>query len=1091
MTTGWISILDFKRKKSNAQNIESKNNRYDYDAPIDMDTPAAVEKQKDKITAPSDEKPDKRGIMAYPRIELFYDLLMDRLHAAAELFLSKKFTLIINALPRNHETGVRIEVSRFEGVNLGYAGVQRQRILLEGGKEARVSGLDKNWDWIKNSTFAVEEGEAVVSTQNYDMFRKGEYGLEDIQKVGMGKLSDYFKNILSPDGSGQPTEAQENEYPILNHHFDIKEYRYLSLPLIQFAEFDGIVHIIYHDDDHKQFVKITNTGREEIRKDTIGILIKLFSREYEGHILDWDIVEGEKYKEQSLQDALTDQLYLAYSREKDKKYNPILEELGYREYYRLHRLYFLDRITLNKEVPETIRKQYNQIAIMSILIDSYAHNISAHSLTALEWWFKQRAELLEKRERLEEVFDGDFADIPLITSGQPLDNEIHPLLRFLLDKGAFWTGLTRAHNFGGKISSLYSVLWHDFVNNPLYLGTIAFSEEILKLNINITFLKRVKEEAGVRFKKKVELDGKFVSIDLSQFIGASLPEEDLSKSRFILPGKQYAAIKARLKECKAFFPGGVVGRHAFFTILENEIRNVKHFPPKELKRMKRDGLTLNISIEEDNYDDSDKATYYKIGVWIKNPVDLDKDLVFKRLNNLWGDIITEETNRPKLGGIFQDKVCAAMLFTNSFASVQDKQDKRGKRYYPWVKVGSSPNLKYKKGDIIEDIELTARRYFLPEFEESKGFFEDIYEPHWGYYKKFFHLWKGENIYQPKDPKNLGGDWENLSRFRFVHLPEDAGLAFNKCREAGIIRIIHENAGDSETAYRLWLNQWMAGKTPEGRAYFSFNVKPIDKAQFQLSALLEWAHKGAHFYNNRKHQQLLIEKHNNSPMEELNLLHGTEKSAPKGEGICRFRSHGILQQYFCGSKAIREAELSPALAAELFETLATRVCIFDNRLANRMEQANKEVIKSQLHCEIHTEDVEQWLAIQKEGFNRFHFLVVHLSFIEAFRDKNGKKKYSEDDIGAFIQEQVLQGKPADKNFILAITTGRGRTQWWTKLKEQDDKNEEKGTSPPSGLPYGAFVTFRPVESLIAAVENSIGMKDDIELKYRLVKILFGS
>ncbi|MCO6491738.1 MAG: hypothetical protein J5I98_25205 [Phaeodactylibacter sp.] len=1058
-----------------------------------MSTSTAIEKQKDNVPPTIPAKPDMRGIMAYPQIELFYDLLMDRLHMAVGLFLTEKFMLIINALPRNHEVGTRIEVPRFEGVELGYVGVQRQRILLEGDKASRVTGLDGNWDWLKNSIFELDQKQAVVSTKNYERFRAGAYRLEDILEVGMGRLSKYFEGILKPDENVQLTEAQKNEYPILDHHFDITQYRHLSLPLIQFAEFDGIVHIIYHENDHKQFVKITNLGKEELRKDTVGIMIKLFSREYEGLILDWDIVEGEKYKEQSLQDALAERLYLAHTKASGRKFNPILEELKYREYYQLHQLYFSDRFGLNKNIPETIRRQYHQIAILSILIDSYAHNISAHSLTALEWWFKQRAELLEKRERAEEIFDGDFADIPLITSGQPLDNEIHPLLRFLLDKGAFWTGLTRAHNFGGKISSLYSVLWHDFVNNPLYLGTIAFSEEILKLNINVTFLKRIKEEEGVRFEKKVELDGKFVSIDLSRLVVPVLPVEDMKKSKFIIPGKKFGAISERLKACKAFFPGGVVGRHAFFTILENEIRNVKHFPPEELRQMKRHGLTLNISIEEDNYDDSDKATYYKIGVWIKNPVQLDQELFLRRLTNLWEDIITKETNRPKLGGIYQDKVCAAMLFNNSFASVQDKAGHRGKRYYPWVKVGSSPNLKYKEGAVIEEIELTARRYFLPEFQKSKELFDSIYEPHSGYYKKFIHLWRGENIYSPDNLNNLSGEWENLSRFRFVHLPKDASKAFNQCREAGVIRIIHENAGDSETAYRFWLNQWMAGKTPENQAYFKFNVRPVEKNQFQLSALLEWTEEGARFYSSRKHKKVLNEKSNHRPLERINLIHGSEKNAPKSKNkdICRFRSHGILQQYFCGRKKIREAEMSPALAAELFETLATRICIFDNRLANRMEQANKEVVKEQLHCEIYPEDVEQWQSIRQGGFSRFHFLVVHLSFIEAFRDKDGKKKYSEDDIGAFIQDQVLQGKKAADNFILVVTTGRGRTQWWSKLKDQDEKNETAGKAPLAGLPYGAFVTFRPVESLIAAVENSIGKKDDVELKYRLTKILFGS
>jgi hypothetical protein len=36
--------------------------------------------------------------------------------------------------------------------------------------------------------------------------------------------------------------------------------------------------------------------------------------------------------------------------------------------------------------------------------------------------------------------------------------------------------------------------------------------------------------------------------------------------------------------------------------------------------MKEKGLTLNISLEEDSYDKDMGYAYYKIGIWIKNPV---------------------------------------------------------------------------------------------------------------------------------------------------------------------------------------------------------------------------------------------------------------------------------------------------------------------------------------------------------------------------------------------------------------------------------------------------------------------------------------
>jgi hypothetical protein len=63
------------------------------------------------------------------------------------------------------------------------------------------------------------------------------------------------------------------------------------------------------------------------------------------------------------------------------------------------------------------------------------------------------------------------------------------------------------------------------------------------------------------------------------------------------------------------------------------------------------------------------------------------------------------------------------------------------------------------------------------------------------------------------------------------------------------------------------------------------------------------------------------------------------------------------------------------------------------------------------------------------------------------------------------------------FFLVITSGRGRTEWWKTL---DNKPHLKN-----------FTTFRPVESLIDAVEKATIKNDDIELKYNLVKILFGS
>jgi hypothetical protein len=63
----------------------------------------------------------------------------------------------------------------------------------------------------------------------------------------------------------------------------------------------------------------------------------------------------------------------------------------------------------------------------------------------------------------------------------------------------------------------------------------------------------------------------------------------------------------------------------------------------------------------------------------------------------------------------------------------------------------------------------------------------------------------------------------------------------------------------------------------------------------------------------------------------------------------------------------------------------------------------------LFCDIYSEKVDIWQRVKQGGFDQFHFLVVHLSFLEAFRDEHDQKMYSENDIGEFIEREVLQGK----------------------------------------------------------------------------------
>ena len=434
--------------------------------------------------------------------------LQDRLHLTTERhILQHRFTLFVNTLPRKKTTFI----NRFENVPLVYAGVPRQRELMEGSRKQWNPDLDEHWNYLDVTDLS--SSTAVVSSQLYREFNLGSYKLEDIPRVGMGTLEDYFASILHPEKTNKkPTPRQIAEYHILKSRFNIHEDLYLSIPLIQFGEFDGIIHMVYTPQD----VKYMNTF-------AIGNAIKAYSGMYEDLILAWDLVGRNPEKTEAIRLPINKYFYDQINR------NPILRELKYDVYYKKYLPYLTDRIRVNDQVIHSkVYTPYLKTAIISIMIDSYAHNISAHSLVALNWWFKRRAESLRnhteahtleveeakdiisdylpegfEKDRLMDLLqpwmEGQFvkepeADNDVISYPGSLAREIQPLLKFLMQKGAFWSGIARDNHFGGESRSMFSLLWEEFINNPLYLGTIAKSEDIHKISLYIIKYEPKEEE---------------------------------------------------------------------------------------------------------------------------------------------------------------------------------------------------------------------------------------------------------------------------------------------------------------------------------------------------------------------------------------------------------------------------------------------------------------------------------------------------------------------------------------------------------------------------------------------------------------------
>lgn len=1051
------------------------------------------------------ENSNIKAIMAFPDINTFYDLLYDRIHACLENLLTQKFTFFINALPRDHEEGTIIQEPRFGDSALIYAGLEMQKKLL-GTPVNPHPELEAAWDFLpqpkkKSGSFSASEGKAggVI----YQLFKTGKYSLAQIE---IKSLESYFERQLTgysaqPDG---PNQEQEQEFAILSSYFpEVENYAYISLPLIQFAEFDGVVHIIFNQEEKNAFVHPDDTPNLQ----SIGMLIKMISREYEGIIFDWDIVGSNQYRRSIIQSVVNPAANADLF--KTMFTNPILSELKYQEYYSKHLEYAWLRIKLSDDVPialhgkdDTISKQEAQIehllrrnAVMAIMIDSFTHNISAHSLVALERWYKQRAIAhgsypLNIKEELAKYSE----KVPLVTEDLYFDEEIQQLLRFLLEKGAFWTGLTREKNFGGVVNNFFKVLWSDFFLNPLYLGTIANTENILKLRVYISFLQADQVDSSSLLRtKKIQQGGHFLTIDMGKYNAAAAESSLVGDfvSGFIKKGKNFELLKAQLENINIFLPGGIVGEHALFTIIENEIRNVKHIPKKELELLAETGLRLHISFEKgwmkpaDGTDGHDAPLdlsphYYKVGVWLDHAVELNFAKIEDRLRRLGMDIITEDSKLPRLGGTYQDKVCAGMLFNETFLEVEQKElSERHKAFYPWIKAGYGPVMHTLTEHVFEDLEVSHRRFFNEEsHEEAKKEIEGYlnYQKN-GVYKKFFHLWNGAEVQTLSNLGSLNSDWENLSRFRFIQVDEAIPFeqAFDALREKGIVRILKQPAQNIEQAYHLWLKDWLnVDHNKPIQIYF-------EEGHEESAAVLgdiSWDGIQAIWGGTELP---------NAATRTIYLTH--QNGNGKGNPLAiKYRNHGVLIQYYCQNNSVKDwpnYAMPAHLVLELIETLYTQVCIWDSRIHKWFGSMTAEKMET-LGCYAYEEDLDVWNSVRdrtKNGLFDFNFLVMHLSFIEKFTDASGRK-YTEENINKFIDNEILMGRPRPHNFLLVITSGRGRNLWNETLNKASKDRQ-------NSIHYNSFVTFRSVEALLEATEKSFIKMDDFDLKYSLLKILFGS
>ena len=718
------------------------------------------------------------------------------------------------------------------------------------------------------------------------------------------------------------------------------------------------------------------------------------------------------------------------------------------------------------------RERLFKTALISILIDSFAHNIAAHALSGIEAWLNRRLQYWNHpREELRDLDleDKTFYDyepkkltysklirykwkeLPELSAPilpPSLDDEWYKFMCYLHGKAFFWSGVVQEEIFGGDIVSWFDILF-EFADNPFFIGNITALEGYRKVKF-IVHLNNKKYE--------------FLEVDLSGLLEEFTDEEKLNFSEdeddiyyFIRECNDFNTIKNKLKNRDVFLPGGVVGKHALYTVFENVLRNVKW--------TEKSGDTLEFHIKIENGIEGLKKKTYTISLWLGNP---SKENAGERANKMNEDTkekkIIDEHNNPRMGGIYQTKICACYLFTGSFVKVEDEGLKvNGKELYPWARYG---------------------------IEKNNNNEECI--------KTYLYLWKGKKCtfygsnrrsgnYEREDPGLLVDRKRNvkdhIGRYKLVVV--DSKEKMREVESRGIIRVVEKSTVTEKRLkqhecveyYKKWLKGWLENCECDG---CTLVIEPHDGGR---SISLEW--DGGNCKWNKGGSE-----------SNIRLSHG-EVGEKRRHLI--YRTHGALKEFIEFGKKEVTATKNEEKHIELAEVLFTRVAIIDDRVSKRLNEYGKQShndgcgglfghFKNKLQLMWWTEDKE-WEEIKKEiNSEAVHFLVLHLGYIETIMKKRKGDRATDELVVDFIKENIKfdgeeggDGEEKQEQKIkvrkLFITTGRGRYAWLEKIRKNAN--------------YKRHVFKLSPYSLERAVEQGIRMWDDFQIKYGIVKALFGS
>ena len=813
-------------------------------------------------------------------------------------------------------------------------------------------------------------------------------------------------------------------------------------------------------------------------------------------------------------------------------------------------------------------------AIKSILIDSYAHNISSHSLSFLQRLFAYRNETYLKKpyslqqfnkienlplnklsyydlfsvnlanrydntselkhykalgqsDQSNTIYDSTLleymlygkkdqwgkdilyaTDLLKYSEGEgkipmPLDYAIAPLLSYLRDRGGFWSGIIRDNKATpSSIVSIYDLLM-EMCNNPLFIGTIMAAEEffivhtyvhikdssdkkdchLLSINlkefVEAEMLKTSKDNLVEENDEKVIDNEDKGSLNKESQCNYSFVESNYTNLNFIRLGAQHEVLRVNLKDIKVLLPGGLVGKQAFFTIVENTLRNAKHINKEDRDDIKQNGLELHFQIKEKSFDDKKGNELYEIGIFLNyctetkkkltdQPKKKEKALLEGVITNSFEPILSDD-GKPKMGGSSQDKICAALLFNTTFSAVE-YYNKGAESYYPWMFYNLCHNNlkkheihsiynKQSKEDKSQAIQKRVKK-LNNEYERMSYYSKNLYV-------KFFHLWSANDVQTIDDTSSSQQNKfvNSIPRYKIgIIKGDDKKDIFIEKRKQGVVRLIKEDAitvsTDFALCYKFWNRQWLG------------------KVMLEIVKGGEIVRELCNYDKSREEATILV---------SLPIDH--DEGAEKPD-VCKLRTHGNFLKHLCGGITLGELKdetIDYEKKQEILETVFTNITIVDKRLYNLLdnyrfddggELKKDRVLKDNLFLNVFDENKDTYGKVQKlykEG--KRHFYIFHLSYIDD-EIKKLELEGTTNKYEAFIDNLFVLDKSNDddlpSNCIFAVTTGRGRDEWLS----QTDRHR-------------ANCMHIPIEALQTAIQQGVMFKDDFDIKYNLCKVLFGS